>query len=125
MIITLRTDNPQAEVGLFGDDYQKLGYIKWQAHRELSSTILIKMNALLSENGAEFKDIKAVVYYQGPGSFTGLRIGASVANALNVPVASSNGDAWLEDGFTLIKNSKTGTALPNYGAEPHITTPRK
>lgn len=128
MILTIRTDNPLAEVGLYNGKTQK-AYEKWQAHRELSSTIHSTIKNLLDQENINWKDIKAIVYYEGPGSFTGLRIGASVANALsyanNALVVSSGGDDWIKNGLQKISEGKSEVALPKYGSEPHITKPKK
>lgn len=55
---------------------------------------------ILSENGFSFKDIKNIVSVNGPGSFTGLRIGLSVgktlAYSLGIPIyLVSTLDAYL------------------------------
>ncbi|MFZ5933137.1 MAG: tRNA (adenosine(37)-N6)-threonylcarbamoyltransferase complex dimerization subunit type 1 TsaB [Patescibacteria group bacterium] len=48
----------------------------------------------LKKEGKELKDIKEIEVNTGPGSFTGLRVGVSVANALGwalgVPVNGKN-----------------------------------
>ncbi|UGS23308.1 tRNA (adenosine(37)-N6)-threonylcarbamoyltransferase complex dimerization subunit type 1 TsaB [Flavobacterium channae] len=48
------------------------------------------IEALLAENNLQFKDLSAVAVSQGPGSYTGLRIGVSSAKgfcyALNIPL---------------------------------------
>ena len=40
------------------------------------------IDELLSENGLGIKDITAIKVNIGPGSFTGLRVGVSIANSL-------------------------------------------
>jgi hypothetical protein len=35
LILTIRTDKPEAEIGLFSDK-DKLDYVIWQAHRQLA-----------------------------------------------------------------------------------------
>lgn len=54
------------------------------AKNKFGSQVLLPLVAKL------FKDIKAIEVETGPGSFTGLRVGVSVANALgfalNIPV---------------------------------------
>lgn len=52
------------------------------------------------------KDILEVIPNTGPGSFTGIKVGITIANTLN----------WV------IGNSKTFE--PNYGGEPNITSPK-
>ena len=46
--------------------------------------------SLVEESGYQYKDLKAVAVSQGPGSYTGLRIGVSAAKgfcyALSIPM---------------------------------------
>ena|SRR3990167_2108523 len=129
LILTIRTDKPEAEVGLFNDE-QELAYEKWQAHRELSKTIHQQIAKILQIVSKEWTDIGGVLCYRGPGSFTGLRIGLTVGNALayglEIPIVSAGGKDWIKKGVKQIlagKNEKI--ALPKYGAPVHITKPRK
>ncbi|MDO8573399.1 MAG: tRNA (adenosine(37)-N6)-threonylcarbamoyltransferase complex dimerization subunit type 1 TsaB [Candidatus Daviesbacteria bacterium] len=47
-----------------------------------SQVLLPLIEKLLKSQKLEFKDLKEIEVEVGPGSFTGLRIGVSVANAL-------------------------------------------
>lgn len=47
-----------------------------------SQVLLPLINKILKKNKLGFKDLKAVEVETGPGSFTGLRVGVSIANAL-------------------------------------------
>lgn len=47
-----------------------------------SEFILPKINQLLTENNTKLKDLTSISYNAGPGGFTGLRIGLSVAMSL-------------------------------------------
>jgi tRNA threonylcarbamoyladenosine biosynthesis protein TsaB len=125
LVLTIRTDKPESEIGLFDDD-KKLAYETWQAHRELSDTIHLKIKELLVSKQKELTDIEGIVAYLGPGSFTGLRIGLSVANALadglGIPIVGAQSDSWLQDGLNrLRKGENDKIALPEYGAPVHIT----
>ena len=125
LIITIRTDKPEAELGLYEDDKQ-LKYEVWLAHRELAETIHKKIDGLLKSQHKELKDLGGVVVFKGPGSFTGLRIGITVANALSyslaVPIVATEDPSWLERGVTALQNGQNDRlALPEYGADPHIT----
>lgn len=129
LILTIRTDSPDAEVGIF-DGQKQLDYEVWHADRNLSLTILGKIENLLEKNEFRFDDLKGVVGFKGPGSFTGLRIGLTVANTLayglRIPVVSSDAEAWIQDGIKrLNKGEDDKVALPEYGREARITKPRK
>ena len=50
--------------------------------RRHAGAILPLVDTLLAERGAMRADIASVVLADGPGSFTGLRVGAAVAKAL-------------------------------------------
>ena len=49
---------------------------------KLSQTLLSEINLLLRRNKVSFGNLKGIIVVQGPGSFTGLRVGISVANSL-------------------------------------------
>lgn len=129
MILTIRTDNPEAEIGLFDQAGVKLAYEKWQAHRLLSETILGKLEELLASQNLTFKDLTGLVFYKGPGSFTGLRIGCSVTNAIvyaeKLKSVGETGDNWIEKGLKRLASGESENLVPFYGAEPHITQQKK
>src|SRR5215204_6333461 len=99
MILAFRTDKPEAELYLYKDSHAKtpVDHLSWYAHRELSDTLLVKIDQLLARNTLEKADLSGIIIFQGPGSFTGLRIGMSVANAFaysrNIPIVAAQGDA--------------------------------
>jgi tRNA threonylcarbamoyladenosine biosynthesis protein TsaB len=129
MILTIKTDQPIAELSLICDSEQIDDY-SWQAHRALATTILTKINELLETNDTSFNDLTGLVVYKGPGSFTGLRIGATVANtpaySLDMPVVGTNGVNWRNDGAKRITNNENDHIVkPEYGGEANITAPKK
>jgi tRNA threonylcarbamoyladenosine biosynthesis protein TsaB len=129
IILTIRTDKPEAEIGLF-DSRVKLAYEIWQAHRQLAETIHTRIEDLLRKRGLQWDDIEGLIVFQGPGSFTGLRIGLSVANALaaslSIPIVGGQGEEWLEKSLLLLqKGDNDDVVFPLYGAEPHITQQKK
>lgn len=126
IILTLRTDKPDSEIGLFDSDKQ-LGYETWEAHRRLAETLHIKIEATLKAHNKDWKDIGGIVAYKGPGSFTGLRIGISTANTLaysyDALIIGTTGANWLADGLAALKAGQNEAPIvPEYGSEAHITT---
>lgn len=129
MILALRTDKPEAELYLY-QGKQPVGQLKWQAHRQLSATIHQQIYDLLNSHQVDSDQLNGLIFYKGAGSFTGLRIGASVANAmataLNIPVTASAGNQWLTQGLKAIGSTKSGQpVVPDYGAPLHITKQQK
>ena len=60
-----------------------------------SQTLLPSVNKILKKNKIKFANISQIKVNTGPGSFTGTRLGVSVANALgfalNVPINDKKG----------------------------------
>lgn len=129
LTLTLRTDKPEAEIGLYDQNGQIL-YYTWQAHRQLAETIHTTIVELLESKGFDWHDITGVVVYKGPGSFTGLRIGISVANALaeglNIPISGQTGEDWQQNGLQkLAAGTNDLPVVPDYGAPVHITQQKR
>ena len=129
IILTLRSDKPEAELGLYANK-QQIVYDKWPAHRALGETLHSRIINVLKRDKKNWEDIEGLVAYQGPGSFTGLRIGMSVANALaaslEIPIVGATGDSWIDDGIKRLLNKENdGVILPEYGSPPHITIQKK
>ncbi|MBX4201537.1 tRNA (adenosine(37)-N6)-threonylcarbamoyltransferase complex dimerization subunit type 1 TsaB [Candidatus Saccharibacteria bacterium] len=128
-ILAIRTDKPEAELYAYKDKVE-LGQLKWQAHLKLSGTIHQKIEEILNKSSISLSELGGIVVFEGPGSFTGLRIGITVANALAyaqaIPVVACAGDDWLNEGIDrLASGNNDKIAKPEYGAPPHITQPRK
>lgn len=89
---------------------------------DLSKNLSPKFEALLKKSKTKIGDIRAILVFPGPGSFTGLRIGISFANALafglSVPV-------FIADEEGRIKKGPKRVVTPLYGAPPRITKPKK
>ena len=109
--------------------------------REMAKNILAEIKEFLAENGANWQNLRGICVFAGPGSFTGLRIGVTVANtladSLKIPIiGEKNSDGSKNDGENLenwreiaLEKLNSGAddkiALPFYGAEANITKPRK
>lgn len=86
-IDTTITSNITVELKSVGDKKD----IKLNSQQKFGSQVLLPMIVkILKKAKIEFKDLTAIEVNPGPGSFTGTRVGVSVANAmgfaLNIPV---------------------------------------
>jgi tRNA threonylcarbamoyladenosine biosynthesis protein TsaB len=129
IILALRTDKPEAELYLF-EDAKPLAEIKWQAHLKLAETLNSKIEEILNKSSISYGDLDGIAVYKGPGSFTGVRIGAAVANALayaqNIPIVSKSGEDWLQKSIKALTDGKNHKiAIPEYGAPARTTQPKK
>jgi tRNA threonylcarbamoyladenosine biosynthesis protein TsaB len=129
MILAIRTDKPLAELYLCKDDVI-VDTLQWEAHRQLTDTIHIQIETLLHRNNLDWAQIVGVIVFKGPGSFTGLRIGITVANTIayaqQIATVGAQGDAWLQDGLVRLTQKQNDIiVIPEYGGQINITSPKK
>jgi len=127
--LAMRTDKPEAELYIYDGDKQ-VAELKWQAHLKLSETLNSKIEEILNKSSISYEDLDGIAVFKGPGSFTGLRIGMSVANALaysqKIPITAASGAEWLSEAIVSLQNGHSdGIALPEYGAPARVTKPKK
>jgi len=80
IILALETSTYACSVALINGDHITAEYtVQPQKHAKI---ILGLVDKVLSETGIALEQVDAVAFGQGPGSFTGLRIAASVAQGL-------------------------------------------
>lgn len=131
MILAIRSDTARAVLVLCNQkDGKETARIEPELGRSMAKDILSRLEELLTKQNAAWTDMSGIVVFRGPGSFTGLRIGITVANALayslSIPVVGTSGEGWLEDGVEELKlQHNDRIVLPLYGSEAHITKPRK
>jgi tRNA threonylcarbamoyladenosine biosynthesis protein TsaB len=110
MDLYLDTSTPTTILKLDDKTYE------WHSDKSLAEDIFTFIHGKLQENHKDWSDIKKITYFKGPGSFTGLRIGAAVVNALadqlNIPLYDQNGELQK-------------VILPDYGRPARITPPKK
>ena len=130
MILTTKTDQPDAELAIYDKSGSKMAHKNWRAHRELETTVLAEIENILKELDANYGSLTGIVTFAGPGSFTGLRIGFAVANtlaaSLNIPNVKADGSDWISQGIKKLEDNTTPQILlPDYGGEANITQPRR
>jgi len=128
MILLLDTSTSLCRLTLV-DGEQRFDH-EWQADRQLAKNLLGWLNDRLTEHDKSLRDIAGIGAYQGPGSFTGLRIGLTVLNTLadglSIPIVGTMGEAWQNQALERLQRGENDRiALPFYGNEANITTPRK
>ena len=83
---------------------------------QLAEQIFTFIHDKLVENQADWTDLTEITFFAGPGSFTGLRIGAAVVNTLadqlQIPLKNQDGEV-------------VPIILPNYGRPANITPSKK
>lgn len=129
MYLAVRTDSPQAELYAY-EGKERVAHELWQADRRLALELLGHIETFLNDTSKTFDDLKGLVVYRGPGSFTGLRIGITVMNTMayaqSIPIVGEVGEDWLASGVErLIAGDDDRVILPEYGAEVRITKPKK
>lgn len=128
MILLLDTSTHFARMTLI-DGASRSDY-EWQADRELAKGLLSWLQNRLDEQGKNWSNLTGIGVFTGPGSFTGLRIGLTVMNTLSdslkIPIVGVNGENWQQTAARRLGDGENDRiALPNYGAEANITTPKK
>lgn len=76
------TDRQKIQVDLIDAKLGKIDSIE-KHHQVGSQVLLVVIEELLSKNGVSLSDLEEIQVNRGPGSYTGTRVGISVANALS------------------------------------------
>src|SRR5690349_1003918 len=82
LILGLETSTHSGGAALLRDDGELVGSVSFSTRQLYSQRLLPSIQWLLERTQTQMQDISVVGIAVGPGSFTGLRIGLSVAKAL-------------------------------------------
>jgi tRNA threonylcarbamoyladenosine biosynthesis protein TsaB len=87
LVLGVDTCGPMGSVALARVEGQKARILgqKELAGRSYSETLVTAVSDLLVEHGIRLADLDAIVVVQGPGSFTGIRVGLSAVKGLAEP----------------------------------------
>ena len=106
----LDTSTPETILRLDDTEY------KYTFANDLAEKLLKFIHDKLTENRQTWQDLTEITFMSGPGSFTGLRIGATIVNTLahelNIPLYDHHG-------------AKHQIIIPEYGRPANISKPKK
>ncbi len=98
----------RAIIKLLDADGHAVDEVTLVAQKELSARLLSVVDNMLKRNGVQLSQVQNIHVQVGPGSFTGTRIGVSMANALGLALR-------------IPVNKSLDPAVPVYNAEPSIS----
>lgn len=105
-----------------------------QTERKHSSTTMPILIEILSEAKIEIEKVKEIIVVNGPGSFTGVRIGVTIAKTLaytltiQIKVMSSlliKAVSMLHEDVNIIEREKNGVFLATFNKENHLISEYK
>jgi tRNA threonylcarbamoyladenosine biosynthesis protein TsaB len=101
MIVAIESASTDLSVAIAAANGQLLAEEGWRSDRRRGHELLARLLALLKGSGHRLEEASAIAVGIGPGSFTGLRVGLSLAKglalALRRPVVGVPSlEAWLE-----------------------------
>lgn len=123
------------------DGRRVLAEASWEGRSDETQKLLPAIASVLKSSKCSFKNIRRIIVASGPGTFTALRIGVTVANilafALDAPLFEINteilqrscaGAKSFGKAAAFLKSSqlkRVKNAIPRYSKPPNITLPRK
>jgi len=100
MILGIESASTDLSVAVAGPDGAPLGSAAWSSDRRQAHELLPRLLELIDGAGLALGDCRAIAVGLGPGSFTGLRVGLSIAKGIafsvGVPIIGIPSlEAWL------------------------------
>lgn len=129
MFLYQDTSNDEAKIKLFNKNGSVVDQIIWRSQKNQSEELLKKIDDLLLKNSLSKSELSAIIVNQGPGSYTGLRVGLSTANAIafsfDIPVKGVKNDNNITKiskiMFNFKEKSHKSLVLPIYKYPAKIT----
>ncbi len=124
MILDIDTATKDIVLKIFDNDMILIGQRIFEIDSNQTEKLLYFIDFFLAEYKFSLTDIEKIVINNGPGGYTGVRVGVTTANflafCLNIPILSHDGDK-----FGTSKKHHFGQPVyPIYLNEPHITKPK-
>lgn len=141
-LLAIDTSSDQAGIALF--DGVRLHSRQWPAARAQTTQVLPMIRQMLEFAAVTLTDLGAVAVATGPGAFTGLRVGVSLAKGfalggriplIGIPTLKATAMSWTKAGLTVIALLPAGRGRlvwqwfgsgdlqRDADAGPHNTTP--
>ena len=129
MILFIDTTNKNIKIALLSKDGTFLVEKDWISEQNELEVLISRINKMISEKNLSFSDLQGIVVIKGPGSYTGIRLGLSTANALalarNIPLVGLKSNFKKIELIKVVKNIEKVAftpVLPYYGSAPKIKT---
>jgi tRNA threonylcarbamoyl adenosine modification protein YeaZ len=125
MLLAINTSTKECNLAILNNN-RLIHEIAWISNADESERIFPNIQKLLNSCNCSFKQINKVLVINGPGSFTRLRIGVTIANALafslKIPIYSLNVFELLKLKFRKVNIRQL---LINAGGENVFTCPNE
>jgi tRNA A37 threonylcarbamoyladenosine modification protein TsaB len=126
LILVLSTSSPVASVALFRDGEERLASCSREAPMAASGACLKLLDQALAESGSKLADVRLFVADVGPGSFTGVRVGVTLAKTFAYVLGAraagvSAFDLISADRLAAIPSRKGEWFVREPGREPYRT----
>jgi len=109
MILAINTQSEHNSIALYYPGVLEKE-VSWVSYKTQSKELLPKISKLLEKNNIKLAKLKAIAVFRGPGSYTGLRVGIAVANALawgfSIPVIGIGKKSQAKSSFQNFNNLK-------------------
>lgn len=121
MMLIIDTTDKECRVSIY--DGRNIESQKWFWRKDTGTEVLRNIQKLFEKRKKNLKDIKTIAVNQGPGSYTGTRVGITIANTLgwtlNVPVLGYTNKKTADITRSILRKFKNGQLSPG-----HFPTPK-